>query len=249
VGSSPQPQTHRSLLPGPEAWNPLRDDFVENVIGSALGNPRTFRRVWPGDRVLTGKGRRKGHNRRRNPKRDGTATRGEKRAVKREAWLRTVMQRGKDAEAILHRVKSVPASAPAAVKEHVPEAAREAATAAVAVIEQQIAPAVEHAEAAMIRSRVQDLNELIADLERDIEKADAAGEDAEAEDLMEQKVKLVRQKKVLKDKADGLGISLTNPRRRNPGRGRSRRHVLVGLKAYGRALNAYRSALRSKKRR
>jgi hypothetical protein len=191
---------------------------------------------------------------RRNPKRDGTPTRGEKRAVKREAWLRTVVQRGKDAEAILSRVKSAPVTSLAAVKEHVPEALKvieQAAPVAVAEAAPAIAAAVEHQEAAYLKSRISDLNELIADLERDIEKADAAGEDAEAEDLMEQKVKLVRQKKALKDKADGLGITLTNPgRRRNPGRGRrSGRIVLVGLKAYGRALRAYRSALKSKKRR
>jgi len=163
-----------------------------------------------------------------NPKRDGLPTRGEMRSTKRSAWLRTIVQRGRDAEAVLNRVKSVPAASAVAVAEHAP--AKEAAS--VAVIEQ----AVEHAEANMIRSRIDDLSSLIGAVEDEMKDADSMDDDALLEELMEQKIKFAKQRTELKKKAESLNIR-TNPRRG--------RRVLIGLKAYGRSLKACKRTLRA----
>ncbi len=177
-----------------------------------------------------------------NPKRDGSMTKGEKRLQKHAEWLREIAERGRKATAMLKGMRTVPAASHVAAAEHAAdklnsatiEKAMEGVPAAVAKVE----TVVEHAEAAFIKSRIHDISELISDLERDIEKADAAGEDAEAEELMDQKIKLAKQRTDLKAKATGLGIQM-NPRPRS-----RRRTVLVGTRAYARALHDLKAALR-----
>lgn len=204
-----------------------------------------------------GRSRRNPGPSRRNPKRDGTPTRGELRKVKKSTYLKTIMQRGKDAEAILARIHAVPAASKAAVQELAPAVAvMEAPTPAVVA-------QVEHAEARFLRSRIDELSILHADLLeqiKDLGDDDVAADDAAA--LMEQAAKIGKQRGLLKAKAQSLGI-MTNPGpRRNPGPGHRRggsgrnhghghrgshgRRVLVGLRAYGVALRRLHSAIRAR---
>jgi hypothetical protein len=171
----------------------------------------------------------------RNPKRDGTPTRGELRKGKKSEYLKLIMQRGKDAEAILHRIHAVPAASKAAVAELLPQVS-------VAVAETpKVVAAVEHAEARFLRSRIDELGILHADLLeqiRDLGDDDVAADDAAA--LMEQAAKIAKQRGLIRAKAQSLGIQ-TNPRPR----GSHGRKVLVGLRAYGVALKRLHAAIRS----
>jgi hypothetical protein len=181
-------------------------------------------------------------NPQRNPKRDGTPTRGELRKVKRSAYLKTIMQRGKDAEAILARIHAVPAASKAAVVEHAPAMAALAEQGLSAVATAGIEQKVEHAEAKFLRSRIDELGVLHADLVQQIESL--GDDDLSADDaamLQEQAVKIAKQRGLMRAKAKSLGIQ-TNPRPR----GSHGRRVLVGLRAYGVALKRLHSAIRAR---
>lgn len=178
---------------------------------------------------------------RSNPKRDGTPTRGELRKVKKSTYLKTIMQRGKDAEAILNRIHAVPAASKAAIQELAPAVAvMEAPTPAVVA-------QVEHAEAKFLRSRIDELGVLHADLVQQIESL--GDDDMSADDaamLQEQAVKIAKQRGLMRAKAKSLGIQTNPGPRRNPGRGSHGRKVLVGLRAYGVALKRLHSAIRAR---
>lgn len=191
----------------------------------------------------------------RNPKRDGTPTRGELRKVKKSTYLKTIMQRGKDAEAILARIHAVPAASKAAIQELAPAVAvMEAPTPAVVA-------QVEHAEAKFLRSRIDELGVLHADLLSQI--AELGDDDLSADDasmMQEQAVKIAKQRGLLRAKAKSLGIQTNpGPNGRNPGPGHRRggsgrghgrgshgRRVLVGLRAYGVALKRLHQAIRAR---
>lgn len=178
-----------------------------------------------------------------NPKRDGSMTRGEKRLAKHADWLREIADRGRKAAMMLKSLKTVPAASHVAAAEHAAEKLSEAAIEramdgepkAVAKVEQ----VVEHAEAKVIRQRLEDLRILVEDLDTQIKEAEAMNDEALAEELMEQKVKVAKQRTALKQKADGLAIQ-TNPRRRT---------VLVGTRAYAHALAQLKAAIRRGPRR
>lgn len=179
------------------------------------------------------------HAYRSNPKRDGSMTKGEKRLQKHADWLREVADRGRKATMMLKGMRTVPAASHVAMQEHAAnklseatiEKAMDGEPKAVAKVEQ----VVEHAEAKFLRQQIADLTMLINST---TEEANSLGEADEsmAEELMEQVTKMSKQRKVLKDKATGLGIQ-TNPRPR-------RRTVLIGTRAYARALQNLRTAIR-----
>lgn len=176
---------------------------------------------------------------RRNPKRDGSPTRGELRKGKYSTYLKTISQRGKDAEAILARVHGVPATSSAAVKEHVPSASVAVMDAPPAKIE----AVVEHAEAKHLRSRIDELNILHKDL---LAQVNEMGDDDlaayEVSQLQDQAAKIAKQRGLLRAKAQQLGI-MTNPRPRG-----HRHQVLVGLNAYGQALKRLHQAIHAHRR-
>lgn len=165
---------------------------------------------------------------RRNPKRDGSPTRGEKRRVKHLIYLKSIQAKGQDAAARIARLtdevaRTKPKDA------YTPVGPR--ATKRVEKLDdveyqerrlepEQAAPvatsAPEPVEAKFLRSRLQDLDVLLKGAQDELKDLDQDSDlDAQAvSEVHDQIAKIAKQKKVLQDKLAALAVTQTNPRRR-----------------------------------
>ncbi len=203
----------------------------------------------------------------RNPKRDGTQTRGEKRAVKYVEHLRTIMAASENARLEYQRLTGAVAKVGSEIHKPIgPRALKHAAKAHTEAWEaehemtkhsgQFTAPSVaavvaEHPELKFITSQISDLDSTIEHFKseiRDLPKDDLS-EDEEAR-LQEEIAKLAHQKKKLRARLlEVAPATATNPRRRGSrGRGRIHPRSLRDIKQAGarcsQALRSLRSALR-----
>ena len=210
------------------AWNPSRS--------KSRGHRGHKRKA----RGTQGRMRRYTAAKMRNPKRDGSMTKGEVRLQKHAEWLRTIADRGRKAMEMLKAMRTVPVASHVAIQEHaankLSEAVIDKAMDGDPKAEAKVAAVVEHAEAKFLHQQIANLTMLINSTK---DEADSLGvaDEAMAEELMEQVTKMSKQRKALKDKATGLGIQ-TNPRR-------ARRTVLIGTRRYASALAELKAALRS----
>ncbi len=167
---------------------------------------------------------------RRNPKRDGTATRGEKRQSKYKDHLRAIRERGQKAADELNRL----------LGRGVHKAASEPMLRAEKTPTQEAHPAhyapEESSDQKYARQQLANVNALMADLRDQLR--DIGDDEALADGISEQLVKLGKQRKALMDVAQPV---MSNPRRRS-----SRRRLHPSGKArYATALKRLRSAVRS----
>ncbi len=202
---------------------------------------------------------------RRNPKRDGTPTRGESRAVKYVEHLRTIMAASENARLEYQRLTGAVAKAGADIHKPIgPRALKHAAKAHTEAWEEKheaelthhtgqlSAPSVaavvaEHPELKFVTSRLSELDSAIEHFKgeiRDLPKDDLS-EDEEAR-LQEEIAKLARQKKKLRERLLDIQPAVaTNPRRRSR---RISGHALQGIKRAGsrcaQAIRSLRSAIR-----
>jgi len=200
-----------------------------------------------------------------NPKRDGTPTRGEKRAVKYVEHLRTVMAASENARLEYQRLTGAVAKVGSEIHKPIgPRALKHAAKAHTEAWEaeheaalthhtgQLSAPSVaavvaEHPELKFVTSQLSDLDSAIEHFKseiRDLPKDDLS-EDEEAR-LQEEIAKLARQKKKLREKLLDIQPAVaTNPRRRSR---RLHPRAILHIKRAGarcsHALRSLRSALR-----
>ncbi len=232
-------------------------------VWKASGIRGNFKRYMKHQKALN---RRRG----RNPKRDGTPTRGEKRAVKYVEHLRTIMAASENARLEFQRLTGAVAKVGSEIHKPIgPRALKHVAKAHAEAWEsehegqlerelthhtgQLSAPSVaavvaEHPELKFITSQISDLDSAIEHFKgeiRDLPKDDLS-EDDEAR-LQEEIAKLAHQKKKLRARLlEVAPATATNPRRR--GRGRIRSHSLAAIRRAGakctQALRSLRSALR-----
>ncbi len=171
----------------------------------------------------------------RNPKRDGTPTRGEKRKDKYKDRLREIRDRGQKAADELNRLLGRGAAAPVGHAEPALKAPR---------TETQLAhpghfAAEESSEQKFAREQIANINALMADLRDQLREL--GDDESLADGLSEQLVKLGKQKKALQDIA---GQVMTNPRRyTSPAR--YRRMSMPQRARYREALRRLRSSIRS----
>ncbi len=202
---------------------------------------------------------------RRNPKRDGTPTRGENRAVKYVEHLRKIMAASENARLEYQRLTGAVAKVGSEIHKPVgPRALKHAAKAHTEAWEEKheaelthhtgqlSAPSVaavvaEHPELRFVTSRISDLDSAIKHFQNEIKELpkDDLSEDEEAR-LQEEIAKLARQKKILRGKLLEIQpAAATNPRRRSR---RLRPGPVAQMKRASarcaRALSSLRSALR-----
>lgn len=191
----------------------------------------------------------------RNPKRDGTPTRGEVRRTKYLTHLDSLIQRAEETKAKLKLIKKTPIGAttphhyeshPALKTEIREEAMRE--TTGERAVPAVIASAA--VESKVMSQAMHDLNEAHAYLLQKLRELGEEGPDDEIAEIQDQIGDIAKQKRKLR--AEAAEPVASNPRRRNPygrnpSRGHSHRHGrtwrLRGLPAYARALGRYCDAI------
>ncbi len=254
-------------------WKGLSKNKRMSVAKAFVGRMNPRRKRTYNERVASTRkadvlawSKRMRHNR-RNPKRDGTQTRGEKRAVKYVEHLRTIMAASENARLEYQRLTGAVAKVGSEIHKPIgPRALKHAAKAHTEAWEaehemtkhsgQFTAPSVaavvaEHPELKFITSQISDLDSTIEHFKseiRDLPKDDLS-EDEEAR-LQEEIAKLAHQKKKLRARLlEVAPATATNPRRRGSrGRGRIHPRSLRDIKQAGarcsQALRSLRSALR-----
>ncbi len=234
-GNSTLLKRYWALEPGTSPQNLLIGRGIRTSMTDAeeMQATRLARKI-TGERSPWGRSRRG-----RNPKRDGTPTRGEKRRSKYETHLAAIVQRGEETKAKLKLVKRAPIGKKtphhyeehAPLKPHVVEAAE--------LREIPSAPAAERAE---ISDAMHELNEAHAHLLGRLKSMDEGAPDDEVELIQGQIADIAKQKKKLREATAAPVMS--NPRPRG-----GRRYHLRGLASYGRALRRYCNAIHAYCRR
>jgi hypothetical protein len=165
---------------------------------------------------------------RRNPKRDGSPTRGELRQGKYQEYLRQLAKAGQAAHAQLLRLQGRGGSA----NEPHPEPALKAPkTETQTAHPGHYAPAAaegEPGEARIIRQGLEDMRVLRNDFMAQLKELGDSDENAaEAEAIQSELIDLAKKERKLKAKAAEVGLVMTNPgrrRRSNPGYYKRRRN-------------------------
>jgi hypothetical protein len=204
----------------------------------------------------------RGMRRALNPKRDGSATRGELRRVKKIEYLKTLMGKSENARLEIERLTGHVLKAghevgkrviARGVKEHVESwKARHTAELAGEAPAAAPVPAEVHPEVKLVESRIRDLDTLIAGLRDEIKDLpthfpeDDLRDDEESR-LQSEIAKLAQQKQKLRHSVEGLAVA-TNPRGRVRYRRVSRRasHAIrSACQRVSLALRTLRRAFRS----
>lgn len=200
-------------------------------LGESLNKRLCYRSEFQDKRCTSTAGRR-------NPKRDGTPTRGEKRQGRFKDHLRTLRDRGQKAAIELNKLLG--RAAPRGHEEPVLKAPQ---------TETQLAhpghyAAEESADQKYIREQLANVNALMADIREQLR--DIGDDETLADGLTEQLVKLGKQRTALTAMVgSGAAPAMTNPRPSRRGRFRFRRFHPAHKAAYRRALRELRAALRS----
>ncbi len=182
-----------------------------------------------------GRARRRLMRESRNPKRDGTPTRGERRTDKYKDHLRALRDRGQKAADALNKLLGRGAAAPVGHAEPVFKAPK---TETQEAHPGHYAPELS-SEQKVMREQLASVNALMADIRDQLREI--GDDETLADGLSEQLIKLGKQRKALMDLA---APALTNPRRR-AGMFRLRHFHPARIAAYRRALRELRQAVRS----
>lgn len=181
---------------------------------------------------------------RSNPKRDGTATRGEKRRANYLLHLETLVQRGEDMKAKLKLVKKAPIGKKSPHHYVEPSPLRAEIRAEAMVPSQAQVEAITHADDSEFAEQMRLLNSAHARLQAVLRDKGEDISDAEHEEVMNQITQVAKQKKALRlkyEKSPAVPSTASNPGRRRHRWART--HHLVGLRSYTDALRRYNHAL------
>lgn len=189
---------------------------------------------------------------RKNPKRDGSPTRGEKRRAKYLLYLKSLQQTGADATKRIALLTSEVSRTvgPRAIKhvEKLPQAEYLERRMQDDEVATEQAPAEDKpvpTEAKFVQSRIRDIDALIKDAQEELKSFDLDS-DADADlagEVQDRIAKLAKQKRTLTDKLADVMATQTNPRRRG-----GRKTVLVRrstLRRLDRALASLRRSIRA----
>ena len=189
------------------------------------------------DRLLKESGRPQYNPRHRNPKRDGSATRHEKRMTKYADYLRQISKRGQDAHSELLRLLGRDGAKAGPDVVHAEPVLKAPKTATQEAHPPHYATETTASEEGYVKQRIHEVNLLMEDVQDQMKGLGDADEGL-MDELTTQLTKLSKQRKMLKEKLESLMVK-TNPRRRRYGR----RMNPARARRYKQALLRFRDAL------
>lgn len=181
---------------------------------------------------------------RANPKRDGTATRGEKRRANYLLHLESLVTRGEEMKAKLKLVKKAPIGKKTPHHYVEPSPLRAEIRAEAMVPAQAQVDAIQHSEDSEFAEQMRMLNGAHGRLQQVLRDKGEAISDAEHEQLINEISSIAKQKKALRakyDKSAAVPATASNPGRRRHRWART--HHLIGLRSYTEALRRYNHTL------